>query len=820
MDDVSVPADASQMKPRHKSAVSGRTRRAPPPKPLPEPAKGRGPPVPARSSEDKEMDRPSGSAPPSVAGDGTRAIHYASIDTTPVGYAVSRSLWVAPALLLTFAGLSAAMLLLLPSLMRLYVGTVQTIAGVDEAPYQPVTLSLRPFLGLLLCLVALFAPGPLNSRLALLLISFSLYVSSLLLLDVILVRLEAHGVVRPFSETGGLISACVAILASMVAVFTRYRLPPDVRVEARVLRSRRGAVVLASSVVLSVALAAVVASLWSHEFTAVARIPSLGGVGSFLLVFVVVITAVLFTIAAMDRRAKPTQGSILSVAFLVPAHNEEQVVGKCIRSLEAAAAAYEGSCRLYVVENGSADRTAAAATEAIRGCHRLAGRVLRCSQAGKSNALNVGLRAIHEDIVVRVDADTLVEASLLPDLIPYFWDGNIGGVAGIPLPYDRRSWIARMRTLEVYYNVAIKRFAQNALDAVMVLPGFMVAYRRELLVKLGGYAEGINGEDADMTIRVGRLGYRIVSDPGIRALTEVPGTIGHLREQRMRWARGVIHMAGRNRSMVPMRQGVRALLLLPWALWSFVRRTMLLPLLVALAVLILARSDALSLRDIAAVGAVIVVMQLVIMSCILAAYRQYRVIPFAPTYLAFRLLLIYFSLEAFLTLPLRVTQGQGLTLQGSTGAGQQRSDRRTSVVGWPGRGRTAEKIIAALLCAVAVASVAARVVPEGGDSGVPADGAHAVTKQGTGGVEGGPGSHRPRSVLVPRTHGLTVAEARTRLVRAGFELRAAVPAVGLPGRVLRSTPSAGRLAAPGSTVTLVVGVTRDRFQLEVKRGRR
>ena len=815
----SVPAGPRHMKPPRKSSGSTRTRRVQPPKALSHPAEGRGRPVPARASADEETGRLSGSIPPSISGDGTRAVNYASIDTNPTGYAVPRPLWVAPALLLSFAALSASMVPLLPSLTRLYVEAVQMIAGVHGTQYQPVTLSLRPFLGLLLCLVALFASGPLGRRLALLLISLTLYVASLVLVDVILVRLDAHGAVRPFSESGGLISACVAILASMVAVFTRYRLPPDVRVEARVPSSRRSAVVLVCSVVLSAVLAASIANLWSREFTTVARIPSLGGVGSFLLVFVVVITAVLFTIAAVDRRAKPSQGPVLSVAFLVPAHNEEQVVGDCIRSLDAAAESYEGSCRLYVAENGSTDRTAAVATEALRGCSRLAGRVLRCSQAGKSNALNIGLRAIREDIVVRVDADTFVEASLLPDLIPYFWDTNVGGVAGLPLPHHRRSWIAKMRTLEVYYNVAVKRCAQNALDAVMVLPGFMVAYRRDLLAKLGGYAEGINGEDADMTVRVGRLGYRIVSDPGIRALTEVPGTIGHLREQRMRWARGVFHVAGRNRSMVPMRQGVRALLLLPWALWSFVRRTLLLPLLVALALLVLVRSDALSLRDIAAVGAVIVVMQLVIMSCILAAHRQYRVIPFAPTYLAFRLLLIYFSLEAFLTLPLRVTEGQRLS-EDSTGKGLLRSESRRRVVGWPWRGQAAEKIIAALLCALAVASVAARVVPEGGDSGVPKGGAHAVRRQRAGDVEGAPVSLRPGVVEVPRTHGLTVAEARTRLVRAGLEFRAAVPAPGFPGQVLRSTPSAGQLAAPGSTVRLVVGVTRGRLSSEVPRGRR
>lgn len=55
----------------------------------------------------------------------------------------------------------------------------------------------------------------------------------------------------------------------------------------------------------------------------------------------------------------------------------------------------------------------------------------------------------------------------------------------------------------------------------MVMPGVLASYRRELLVALGGFGEGFNGEDADITVRIGRLGYRIVNDPRIRVQTEM-----------------------------------------------------------------------------------------------------------------------------------------------------------------------------------------------------------------------------------------------------------------------------------------------------------
>ena len=37
-------------------------------------------------------------------------------------------------------------------------------------------------------------------------------------------------------------------------------------------------------------------------------------------------------------------------------------------------------------------------------------------------------------------------------------------------------------------------------------PGLVAAYRRSAIVRLGGFGEGFNGEDADASMRIGRLG--------------------------------------------------------------------------------------------------------------------------------------------------------------------------------------------------------------------------------------------------------------------------------------------------------------------------
>lgn len=60
----------------------------------------------------------------------------------------------------------------------------------------------------------------------------------------------------------------------------------------------------------------------------------------------------------------------------------------------------------------------------------------------------------------------------------------------------------------------------------------------------------MNGEDTDLTMQFGRLGYRSVIDPRIRCYE--PRSAGEFVEQRTRWARAGFHVYARH---VPMRSG-------------------------------------------------------------------------------------------------------------------------------------------------------------------------------------------------------------------------------------------------------------------------
>jgi cellulose synthase/poly-beta-1,6-N-acetylglucosamine synthase-like glycosyltransferase len=581
--------------------------------------------------------------------------HYLSHDSAPRGYAVARSLWVAPAFILLFVLLCAAVVPALPALTSWYAEVVAMSAGVSEHELlgEAPSLYFRPFLVLLILLLSIFAFGPAREKAKLLALSLGLYAAAVYAVDVVLAAGHETWAFSPFSSNGGIATGIVGLIVIVVSIVARYNLPAGVRVVRSRPASRRTAVTLCVCATVGLAVVATF-SLARDRYFDDFEFRFIGGLNSEVVLFLLTVVTFLYAVSAWGRRRKPTAGPALSVAFLVPAYNEAHSLGRTFAALDAAAGNYNGRCVLYFVDNGSKDGTPGFAGRLLSQCRNLEGEVLECPYPGKGCALNFGLAHITEDIVVRIDADTIVQPSLLEKAVPWFWDPSVGGVAGVPLPRDDTPrWLYPLRIIEVIYGVAFLRFAQTSADATMVMPGLFATYRREHLDRLGGFGEGFNGEDADITMRIGRLGYRIITDTTIQVRTEVPRTLMHLREQRQRWARGLFHMASRNLSAIWLRQGARGLWLLPWSLFNGSRRSLMVPLLACALTVELLDPSVLSLQEVSVMAGFIVGLQLFVITALLIAHRNFAVLPFVPVYLLFRVFRAYVAFETILSLCLK-----------------------------------------------------------------------------------------------------------------------------------------------------------------------
>ncbi|TMG36375.1 MAG: glycosyltransferase family 2 protein [Chloroflexi bacterium] len=267
---------------------------------------------------------------------------------------------------------------------------------------------------------------------------------------------------------------------------------------------------------------------------------ALAGAATLLMLLRLVVVAILAT--AQARRPDVAGGDVPMVAVLVAAYNEEVVIGTCVRSILASDV--EG-LQVVVVDDGSTDATAARASEAAAGDERL--RVVRQPNGGKASALNTALARTDAAVVVVMDADSLLEREALRRLVAPFADQAVGAVAGNVKVGNRSSWLGALQHLEYVVGINLDRRFFDLVNAVSIVPGALGGFRREAIVRAGGFPRDTLAEDADLTVAIGMYGYQVRTVADARAWTEVPATWRALWKQRYRWSYGTLQVLWKHR---------------------------------------------------------------------------------------------------------------------------------------------------------------------------------------------------------------------------------------------------------------------------------
>jgi cellulose synthase/poly-beta-1,6-N-acetylglucosamine synthase-like glycosyltransferase len=193
------------------------------------------------------------------------------------------------------------------------------------------------------------------------------------------------------------------------------------------------------------------------------------------------------------------------------------------------------------------------------------------------------------DVVLVVDADTNLEPQTLRMLARRFRDPRVGAAAGNAKVGNRHNLLTRWQALEYVASQNLERRAYDLLNGILVVPGAVGAWRRELLLSLGGFPDRTLAEDADMTLEVLRAGRRIVYEEEARGWTEVPESPRSFLKQRFRWSYGTLQVLWHHRgALFDPRLGTLGWIALPDAWISKILLPLLAPLgdLYALGILI------------------------------------------------------------------------------------------------------------------------------------------------------------------------------------------------------------------------------------------
>ncbi len=234
------------------------------------------------------------------------------------------------------------------------------------------------------------------------------------------------------------------------------------------------------------------------------------------------------------------RGRLISV--LIPAFNEAKVIEASVRRVLASERV---RLEVIVIDDGSTDATSAIVMAAFAGERRV--KLLTLPNGGKAAALNRGIALARGDIIVALDADTQFEPLTIARLARWFRNPKTGAVAGNAKVGNRVNLVTRWQAVEYVTAQNLERRALARLNAIMVVPGAVGAWRRKALEDVGGFPVDTLAEDQDLTIAVQRAGWRVANDVEAVAWTESPQSLRTLAQQRFRWAFGTLQCLWKHR---------------------------------------------------------------------------------------------------------------------------------------------------------------------------------------------------------------------------------------------------------------------------------
>ncbi len=202
-------------------------------------------------------------------------------------------------------------------------------------------------------------------------------------------------------------------------------------------------------------------------------------------------------------KAHPVSVPGISISIIIPALNEEKMIGRCLDSLTRLAFARD-QFEVLVVDNGSRDKTLIVA-DSFK--DRLNLKILQLAGVRISALRNLGAKAALGDTLAFLDADCLAPADWLDHIHALAPTGGAGVLGAHYLLPEDSSWVGRTWHR---YQEAPKS------GEVSHVPAGDLIMRREDFLRLGGFDETIQtNEDYELCERARNAGMQVRAFPQI-----------------------------------------------------------------------------------------------------------------------------------------------------------------------------------------------------------------------------------------------------------------------------------------------------------------
>ncbi len=306
----------------------------------------------------------------------------------------------------------------------------------------------------------------------------------------------------------------------------------------------------------------------------------------YALVFFTTTVFASFSVDDFFVRKKHMSQSILNnklnyipISILVPAYNEEVTIIDTIESLlYLDYPLYE----IVVINDGSKDNTLDKVIEYfnLKEVFKPYRRLIPSNDAikiyenegkvkiilvdkengGKSDALNLGINISSFPMFLCVDADSMLQEDALKKIVEPFLESDKTVAVGGNIKVSNQTIIENGKVIEVkapkkiiaifqmieYIRVFLNsRISLNGINANLIISGAFGLYKKQAVVNVGGYTNGLMGEDMEIIMKIhsfyrkNNIEYKTSYVPDAICWTQAPEKLKILKRQRRRWHVGL-----------------------------------------------------------------------------------------------------------------------------------------------------------------------------------------------------------------------------------------------------------------------------------------
>jgi glycosyltransferase involved in cell wall biosynthesis len=186
------------------------------------------------------------------------------------------------------------------------------------------------------------------------------------------------------------------------------------------------------------------------------------------------------------------------ISVVIPAHNEEAAISRCLESLVQQD--YKKPYELILVDNASTDNTV---PEAKKFIGRLPLKIIHETQKGRGIARHTGFIKARGDIILSTDSDCIIPPDWIRRMDQAFSGSDCQAVTG-SCTVNTWPYLPRLTAVIVYelyyygYRLSFRHFP---------LVGFNFGVRKDAYLKTGGFDTSLNAaEDVDLGFKINRFG--------------------------------------------------------------------------------------------------------------------------------------------------------------------------------------------------------------------------------------------------------------------------------------------------------------------------